>query len=290
LISKLCTDFLVVIDQEEKKRVESMAAFLPVGFRFRPSDEELVRDYLLKKVMGEELPWDGIGECDLYGEKPPWEICGDQEGEKVYFFAKLRKLSKSRVARTAGSGVWHENSSHHIYDEEGDVIGARKLFCFKVKDGSTMKRSDWIMHEFSLVEEHEPSTSWVLCTIQKKGSESRIGIKRHREDGSQQRNRVCCEIVQSDGPQANYGTPDADLETHETDLETHMEFLLPACDYGTPEFDLKTHVEFCLPACNNPDSEFDLETFMNIVPSEGGDLPHGTLEDIWDGDICNLFA
>jgi len=263
LISKLCTDFLVVIDQEEKKRVESMAAFLPVGFRFRPSDEELVRDYLLKKVMGEELPWDGIGECDLYGEKPPWEICGDQEGEKVYFFAKLRKLSKSRVARTAGSGVWHENSSHNIYDEEGDVIGARKLFCFKVKDGSTMKRSDWIMHEFSLVGEHEQSANWVLCTLQKKGSESRIGIKRRCEDGSQQRKRVCCEIVQSDGPQAKYGTPDADSETH-------MEFFLPACD--------------------NSDSEFDWETFMNIVPPEGGDLPHGTLEDFWDGDMCNLFA
>ncbi|XP_062173458.1 NAC domain-containing protein 41-like [Alnus glutinosa] len=211
-----------------------MAVFLPAGFRFCPSDEELVRDYLLKKAMGEELPWDGIGECDLYGEKPPWEICGDQEGEKVYFFAKLRKISKSRVARTAGSGVWHENSSHHIYDEEGDVIGARKLFCFK------------------------------------KGSESRIGIKRHREDGYQQRKRVCCEIVQSDGPQANYGTPDADLETHETDLETHM--------------------EFCLPACDNPDSEFDLESFMNILPPEGGDLPLGALEDFWDGDISTLFA
>jgi hypothetical protein len=171
----------------------------------------------------------------------------------------------------------HQSTRHHTGNctNKGDVIGARKLFCFKVKDGSTMKRSDWIMHEFSLVGEHEPSTSWVLCTLQKKGSESRIGIKRHREDGSQQRKRVCCEIVQSDGPQANYGTPDADSETH-------ME--------GTPETDLETHMEFCLPACDNSDSEFDWETFMNIVPPEGGDLPHGTLEDFWDGDIWTLFA
>jgi hypothetical protein len=260
---------------KEKKKVESMAVFLPVGFRFRPSDEELVRDYLLKKVKGEELPWDGIDECDLYGEKPLWQICGDQEDEKVYFFARLKKLSKSRVARTAGSGVWHENASHHIYDEEGEVIGSRKLFCFKVKDGSTMKRSDWVMHEFSLVGEHEQSTKWVLCTLQKKGSESRIGIKRRCEDGSQQRKRICCEIVQFDGPQAKYGSPN-------TDLETHME--------GTPETDLETHMEFCLPACDNSDSEFDWEAFMNILPLDGGDLPHGTLEDFWDGDICILFA
>jgi hypothetical protein len=240
-----------------------MAAFLPAGFRFCPSDEELVRDYLLKKAMGEELPWDGIGECDLYGEKPPWEICGNQDSEKVYFFAKLKKLSKNQVARTAGSGVWHENSSHHIYDEEGDVIGARKLFCFKVKDGSSMKRSNWVMHEFSLVGEHEHSTNWVLCTLQKKGLESRIGIKRRCEDGPQQRKKICCEIVQCDGPQAKYGTLDTDLETH---------------------------MEFCLPACDNPDSEFDLESFMNILPPEGGDLPLGALEDFWDGDISTLFA
>jgi hypothetical protein len=109
------------------------------------------------------------------------------------------------------------------------------------------------MHEFSLVGEHEPSTSWVLCTLQKQGSESRIGIKRRREDGSQQRKRVCCEIVQSDGPQPNYGTPDADSETH---IE------------GTPETDLETHMEFCLPACDNSDSEFYWETFMNIVPQK----------------------
>jgi hypothetical protein len=126
-----------------------------------------------------------------------------------------------------------------------------------------MKRSNWVMQEFSLVGEHEHSTNWVLCTRQKKGSESRIWIKRHCEDGSQQRKKICCEIVQCDGPQAKYGSPDTDLETH---------------------------MEFCLPACDNPDSEFNLECFMNILPPEGGDLPLVTLEDFWDGDISTLFA
>jgi hypothetical protein len=112
----------------------------------------------------------------MYGEKAPWQIC-DQE-EKVYFFTRLKKLSKNRVARTAGCGVWHENSTNKIYDNQGDVIGARKLFCFKVKEGSRMKKSDWIMHEFSLVGEQERTANWVLCTVQKKGQESRSGVKR----------------------------------------------------------------------------------------------------------------
>jgi hypothetical protein len=51
--------------------MESIQAKLPVGFCFRHEDEELINNYLLKKVKGEEFPWDGIREYDMYGEKPP---------------------------------------------------------------------------------------------------------------------------------------------------------------------------------------------------------------------------
>jgi hypothetical protein len=61
---------------------------MPVGFRFHPTDEELVGFYLLKKVRGEDLGWDGIGEFDIYGEKAPWQFCGDQE--KLYVFTRLK--------------------------------------------------------------------------------------------------------------------------------------------------------------------------------------------------------
>jgi hypothetical protein len=92
---------------------------MPVGFCFQPTDEELVSFYLLKRVRGEDLGWDGIGEFDIYGENAPWQFCGNQEfcgdQEKLYVFTRLKKLSKNRVARTAGcGGVWHENSSDKI--------------------------------------------------------------------------------------------------------------------------------------------------------------------------------
>jgi hypothetical protein len=84
------------------------------------------------------------------------------------------------MARTAGCGVWHENSSGNIYYNQGDVISARKLFYFNVKEGSFTKKSNWIMYEFSLAGE----TNKVLCIIQKKGSESKSGLKRLFEDQS----------------------------------------------------------------------------------------------------------
>jgi hypothetical protein len=106
-----------------------------LGFCFRPYDDELITDYLLKKIKGEALPWEGIVECDVYGEMSPWEICGDlfDPEEKVYFFTRRKKLSKNRVGRTADCGVWHENFAVEIYDYKGNVIGARKLFSFMVK-------------------------------------------------------------------------------------------------------------------------------------------------------------
>jgi hypothetical protein len=42
--------------------MELRATMLSMGFRFLSNDEEIVSHYLLKKVKGEELPWDGICE------------------------------------------------------------------------------------------------------------------------------------------------------------------------------------------------------------------------------------
>ncbi|XP_059451331.1 NAC domain-containing protein 19-like [Corylus avellana] len=279
---------------------------MPVGFRFQPTDEELVAFYLLNKVRGEDLGWDGIGEFDIYGEKAPWQFCGDQE--KLYVFTRLKKLSKNRVARTAGCGVWHENSSVKIYDDQGDVIGARKLFSFKVKEGSCMKKSNWIMHEFSFVGERERTTDWVLCTIQKKESESRAGVKRCfqdqssptvisvetsspcyetpqtwinteeevllLEDGSQQRKRMRYD-VECDGPQAT-GTPSecpSEFGTPQSEFTPSQNSVDIVEESNTQTTDLETHVG-CLPATDNSYSisyEY-LEALMSSQPASNDDF------------------
>lgn len=48
---------------------------LPPGFRFHPTDEELVVHYLKKKVAGAPIPVDIIAEVDLY-KFDPWELPG----------------------------------------------------------------------------------------------------------------------------------------------------------------------------------------------------------------------
>lgn len=46
---------------------------LPPGFRFHPTDEELVVHYLKKKAASDPLPVTIIAEVDLY-KFDPWEL------------------------------------------------------------------------------------------------------------------------------------------------------------------------------------------------------------------------
>ncbi|VVA33570.1 PREDICTED: NAC [Prunus dulcis] len=155
---------------------------LPVGFKFRPRDDQLLGYYLLNKVRGTSFMYDNvIPEMDLYGKIEPWDIWHEYGGhnlaksEDLYFFTKLKSLSDkdSRVARTIGSGTWKgENSGTTVSDpknEEND-LGIWKRFHYEnpksVQDGC------WIMHEYSLhpslVKPKPNSTNqFVLCRIRK---------------------------------------------------------------------------------------------------------------------------
>jgi len=48
---------------------------LPPGFRFHPTDEELILHYLRKKVASIPLPVAIIAEVDIY-KFDPWELPG----------------------------------------------------------------------------------------------------------------------------------------------------------------------------------------------------------------------
>ncbi|TXG49015.1 hypothetical protein EZV62_024890 [Acer yangbiense] len=158
-----------------------MQVDVPLGFQFMPSDEELVKGYLLRQIRGQELPWNGIQFCDLYG-RPPWEIfhgtdheLSEEDDHTFYVFTRLKKASLHRVSRVAGCGTWHgDRKSEKIFADkkrkEG-LIGLKKNFTFRIKNGS--KKSHWIMHEFSLAGESlmgidHKSCDFVLCRIFKK--------------------------------------------------------------------------------------------------------------------------
>ncbi|KAH7846129.1 hypothetical protein Vadar_010320 [Vaccinium darrowii] len=169
---------------------------IPTGYVFMPTDEELLVFYLGRKSNGLPLPCDTVIEREIYGDgdKAPWQVFTDEDPWKIcktkdkngnllktestiYVLTTLIKASKNRIARTAGCGAWHaETGLEHVLDDHGWVIGYKKTLCFQItnKAGVTdedVKKSHWIMHEYSLCQGKQSSKGeYVICRIKRDDS------------------------------------------------------------------------------------------------------------------------
>jgi hypothetical protein len=69
---------------------------LPPGFRFHPTDEELVTYYLARKLMDPSFKVHAISEVDL-NKCEPWDLPGTYDSSCPFHQAKSRK-HESRVS------------------------------------------------------------------------------------------------------------------------------------------------------------------------------------------------
>ncbi|KAG4213603.1 hypothetical protein ERO13_A01G066700v2 [Gossypium hirsutum] len=151
---------------------------LPPGFRFYPTDEELLVQYLCRKVAGHHFSLQIIGEIDLY-KFNPWDLPSKALfGEKEWYFFSPRDRkypNGSRPNRVAGSGYWKATGTDKIITTEGRKVGIKKALVFYVGKAPKGTKTNWIMHEYRLIESSRKSGSsklddWVLCRIYKKNS------------------------------------------------------------------------------------------------------------------------
>ncbi|CAL1379787.1 unnamed protein product [Linum trigynum] len=162
----------------------------PPGYRFCPQDEELILDYLKKKVLGEELPMNKIMEVNLYRHDPntlaaTYSKCGEKDW---YFFTpRDRKYPNGdRPNRAAGDGYWKATGADKRIMWEGEVIGLRKALVYYTGKPPKGVKTNWIMHEFKLVSSTLPPRAprankadmrlddYVLCRIYKKAEKYMI--------------------------------------------------------------------------------------------------------------------
>ena len=116
-----------------------MADNIPIGFRFRPSEEELI-SLLWLKVTNQLDETDHVKEKILYGDgAEPWDVLGDNDvrwqfyddsrkrastKRMVYVFTKLTRLSAKKTARTTGLGTWDGETKSYPVE---DMITGEKL-------------------------------------------------------------------------------------------------------------------------------------------------------------------
>ncbi|CBI24583.3 unnamed protein product, partial [Vitis vinifera] len=152
-------------------------AHVPPGFRFHPTDEELVDYYLRKKVTSRRIDLDVIKDVDLY-KIEPWdlqELCriGTDEQNEWYFFSHKDKKypTGTRTNRATAAGFWKATGRDKAIYSKHDLIGMRKTLVFYKGRAPNGQKSDWIMHEYRL-ETDENGTpqakGWVVCRVFKK--------------------------------------------------------------------------------------------------------------------------
>ncbi|KAE9590650.1 hypothetical protein Lal_00023412 [Lupinus albus] len=167
---------------------------LPPGFRFYPTDEELLVQYLYRKVAGHYFSLQIIAEIDLY-KYDPWILPSKAIfGEKEWYFFSPRDRkypNGSRPNRVAGSGYWKATGTDKTITTEGRKVGIKKSLVFYIGKAPKGTKTNWIMHEYRLLHSspNNPTTKvdeWVLCRIYKKNSsvEKSIGNVSTNESSS----------------------------------------------------------------------------------------------------------
>ncbi|XP_043706696.1 NAC domain-containing protein 30-like [Telopea speciosissima] len=154
---------------------------VPPGFRFHPTEEELVGYYLKRKVNSQKIDMEVITEIDLYRIEP-WDIqdrckLGNEERNEWYFFSHKDKKypTGTRTNRATVAGFWKATGRDKAVLSKNRIIGMRKTLVFYKGRAPHGKKSDWIMHEYRLqTSEHGPpqEEGWVVCRAFKKPSPS----------------------------------------------------------------------------------------------------------------------
>uniref|UniRef100_A0A2P2MZL9 NAC domain-containing protein n=1 Tax=Rhizophora mucronata TaxID=61149 RepID=A0A2P2MZL9_RHIMU len=124
---------------------------LPIGFRFHPTDEELLVHYLKRKVLGLPLPASVIPEWDVF-QTDPWSLPGDGM-EKRYFFRKEKGDERQLKCRrtSSGCGYWKPigKDKQILTSASNQPIGVRKTLAFcNTKHSNKTKATQWVMHEY----------------------------------------------------------------------------------------------------------------------------------------------
>ncbi|CAK8562170.1 unnamed protein product [Lathyrus sativus] len=154
-----------------------MDSCVPPGFRFHPTDGELVGYYLRKKIASHNIDLDVIKEIDLYRIEP-WDLqdmcrIGNEEQHEWYFFSHKDKKypTGTRTNRATMVGFWKATGRDKSVYEGTKLIGMRKTLVFYKGRAPNGQKTDWIMHEYRVetVENAPPQEEgWVVCKAFKK--------------------------------------------------------------------------------------------------------------------------
>ncbi|KAL0424360.1 UNVERIFIED_CONTAM: NAC domain-containing protein [Sesamum radiatum] len=171
---------------------------LPPGFRFHPTDEELITHYLSPKVLDSQFSAEAIADVDLNKVEPwdlPWKA---KMGEKEWYFFCLRDRKYPtglRTNRATDAGYWKATGKDKEIYRARTLVGMKKTLVFYRGRAPRGEKTNWVMHEYRLEGKHSmqnlqktAKNEWVICRVFKKisgGKKVHIsGLMRSRDCGA----------------------------------------------------------------------------------------------------------
>ncbi|KAL1318547.1 protein CUP-SHAPED COTYLEDON 1 isoform X2 [Arachis ipaensis] len=148
---------------------------LPPGFRFHPTDEELITYYLTRKVSENGFTSKAIAVVDL-NKSEPWDLPGKASmGEKEWYFFSLRDRKYPtglRTNRATESGYWKTTGKDKEIFRGGVLVGMKKTLVFYKGRAPRGEKSNWVMHEYRLENKNPFRTKdeWVVCRVFQKST------------------------------------------------------------------------------------------------------------------------
>ncbi|KAJ4776450.1 NAC domain-containing protein 35 [Rhynchospora pubera] len=148
------------------------------GFRFHPTEEELLDFYLKRVVQGKRLQLDIIPTVHLY-RHDPCELPGlARIGEREWYFFVPRDRKQAnggRPSRTTEHGFWKATGSDRPVRSVTDpkrLIGLKKTLVYYEGRAPRGTKTDWVMNEYRLPNELNSGLPTkediVLCKVYRK--------------------------------------------------------------------------------------------------------------------------